>query len=264
MEFLNKNVYIHGVGGYIRIVEFPKTNNMNGPDNQQLEICTVPFERYRPMCGNYRRSFFAHSVFRVVPLENDNRHQSNDSPNERKVAFHVLKNNELTNPAKFLNLPLYGDDYMNRIAAILAECASDLLPELIPTILEYIVVGETDQTNFEGPGFNYTPMTAEVGERRGEPGPSQIFTLQAQPGHNRFGIKSICGKYWRSQHWTGTVSQSDHCLGDETWSISLHPSPTEMASSSSSDSSGSFSDDSSSDEDSDHDESMSNSESSYS
>ena len=256
MEFLNKNICIHGVGGYVRIVGFPKMNSRNGSDNRQLEICTVQFERYRPMCGNYRRSFFAHSVFQVVPLENDNRNQSN----ERKVAFRVLQNTELTNPAKFLTFPLYGDDYMNKIAAVLTECASDLLPELIPTILEYIVVGETDQTNFEP--ANYTAMTADIGERRGEPGPSQIFTLQPQPGNNRFGIKSICGKYWRSQHWTGTVSQSDHCLGDETWTISLHPSPREMASSSS-DSSESFSDDSSSDEDSDHDESMSNSDSSY-
>ncbi|GFH45296.1 predicted protein [Chaetoceros tenuissimus] len=257
MEFRNKNICIHGVGGYIRVVGFPKMNN-NGPDNHQLGIRTEQFERYRPTCGNYRRSFFAHSVFQVVPLEDY------DGSHERKVAFRVLKNTELTNPAKFLTLPLYGDEYMNKMASTLAESAPDLLPELIPTILEYIVAGETDQTNFEGAGFNYTPMIAKVGERRGEPGPSQIFTLHPQPGNNRFGVKSICGKYWRSQHWTGTVSQSEHCLGDETWTISLHPSPREMAriESSSSDSSESFSDDSSSDEDSDRDESMSSSESS--
>ena len=93
-----------------------------------------------------------------------------------------------------------------------------LLPDNIPLIVDYTVDKESRNGNFEGQGFNYCPMTAELGP----PGLLQVFKLEQVVNNDKkkVGIKSKFGTYWRSQHWNSTVSQAPHRLGDETWTLS--------------------------------------------
>lgn len=116
----------------------------------------------------------------------------------------------------YLTISLYGDDARIHISRILSY--TPLLPEHIPAVIDYAVGRETEKVNFEGSGFNYSPMKAEVsiGEG-GEPGWLQVFKLE--PHNTNFGILSKFGTYWRSQWWDNVVSQSSHCQGDELWKI---------------------------------------------
>ena len=151
----------------------------------------------------------------------------------------------------YLTQHLYDDEARNSLIHVLLteECNSVsaiLLPELIPPIVEYAVDQGSDSTNFEGAGFCYQPMTVEppctmtkkpsllqqftLVEPTPEDSNSNIFRRDGDYfreangryllRERRWGIRSRFGKYWRSQHWDNTVSQSSHLLGDEEWTLS--------------------------------------------
>lgn len=152
---------------------------------------------------------------------------------------------------RYLTQHLYDEEARNSLTKVLlTECNSVysiLLPELIPPIVEYAIDQGSDSTNFEGAGFCYQPMTVEPPcIMTKKPSLLQQFTLveptpQEDTNTNffrrdgdyfreangryllrerRWGIRSRFGKYWRSQHWDSTVSQSSHLLGDEEWTLS--------------------------------------------
>jgi hypothetical protein len=124
----------------------------------------------------------------------------------------------------YLTNILYGDTH--RQAAAEALLAAMIIPTLlvadtIPLIVDFSIGRPTEETNFEGSGFNYSPMTAQPGLPITR---LQLFHLERTEASRAnqtsyFGVKSVFGTYWRSQHWNGTISQSPHCLSDETWYI---------------------------------------------
>jgi hypothetical protein len=87
--------------------------------------------------------------------------------------------------------------------------------DIIRTIVDFAFVSYS--TSFEGDGFDYTPMRAATGG----PGPQYNQLFAVEKIYNEWGIKSLFDAYWRSQHWTNTVSQSDHCQRDELWTIQV-------------------------------------------
>jgi hypothetical protein len=120
----------------------------------------------------------------------------------------------------YLTNIIYGDTHRQAAAEALATIP-DLAADTIPLIVDFAIGRPTQETNFEGSGFNYSPMTAQPGHPITR---LQLFHLERSEGSRRnqtsyFGLKSVFGTYWRSQHWNGTISQSPHCLGDETWYI---------------------------------------------
>jgi hypothetical protein len=124
---------------------------------------------------------------------------------------------------KYLTNIMYGDDLRQSTAETMAAIPS-LLADHIPLVIDFSIGRPTGETDFEGAGFNYSPMTIQrAGSHNGGipcPNKLQVFVLQCQGGGGRFGVKSLFGTYWRSQHWDQIVSQSPHCLRDETWHIS--------------------------------------------
>lgn len=114
----------------------------------------------------------------------------------------------------YLTNIMYGDKERQSMAETLVDCP-DILTDTIETIVEYAVGQPTDTSNFEGAGFNYSPMMAQ----QGPPNKLQTFQLEhvVGRGKNHLGVRSMFGTYWRSQHWNSTVSQSPHLLGDESW-----------------------------------------------
>jgi hypothetical protein len=143
------------------------------------------------------------------------------------VAFRVVlpptattgatKNNEPS--SMYLTNIMYGDELRQSTAEMMAAIPS-LLADHIPLIVDFSIGRPTGETNFEGAGFNYSPMTIQKAGSAAGPNKLQVFTLECRDGGGRFGVKSLFGTYWRSQHWDQIVSQSPHCLGDETWNIS--------------------------------------------
>mmetsp|Transcript_8801 Transcript_8801/g.12467 ORF Transcript_8801/g.12467 Transcript_8801/m.12467 type:complete len:246 (+) Transcript_8801:178-915(+) len=123
------------------------------------------------------------------------------------VAFRVAGTQQ------YLTMMIYGDQLRQDTSNALASIPS-LLPDHIPGIVDYAVDRPTQDGNFEGAGFNYSPMTLQ----KGPPNKLQFFTLEKRRnGCHSLGVKSLFGSYWRSQHWDKIVSQSPHLLGDETW-----------------------------------------------
>uniref|UniRef100_A0A7S3L7U1 Uncharacterized protein n=1 Tax=Amphora coffeiformis TaxID=265554 RepID=A0A7S3L7U1_9STRA len=117
----------------------------------------------------------------------------------------------------------FGDVARAQLLETLISAESFPFPaEVLREITEFAVGAGTRDGNFEGAGFDYTPMNAL--HLQEPPGILQSFVLervgQSVVGLNHIGIRSPFGKYWRSQHWDHTVSQSPHCLGDETWRFS--------------------------------------------
>jgi len=141
------------------------------------------------------------------------------------VSFRVIGamnslNNHNTiadNDNMYLTNVMYSDKDRQSVTEALASIPS-LLSDLIPDIVDYCIDRPTRETNFEGAGFNYSPMTIQRGMGvSGQPNKLQVFELTNTVRPNYFGVKSVFGTYWRSQHWNKTVSQSPHRLGDETW-----------------------------------------------
>jgi hypothetical protein len=125
--------------------------------------------------------------------------------NDDAIAFRVEGSH------KYLTVVMYGDEERNRVADVLASHPT-LLPELIPCVVNFTAGTATKETNFEGAGFNYNPMTAQV---TNSPNNLQVFQLEPTGRTNMFGVKTLFGTYWRHQHWKSQISQSDHCMGDE-------------------------------------------------
>ena len=129
------------------------------------------------------------------------------------VAFRVMGTN------LYLTQHLYGDEARAELATTLLENAPQILPELLPHIIEYLA--DESKNSFEGEGFNYRPMTAMPGP----PNAMQHFELVPETNiypfgnGDEFGVRSRFGKFWRSEHWNHVVSQSSHLLGDETWTF---------------------------------------------
>ena len=166
-------------------------------------------------------AFSNKTTFEVIQVENKTNMNAQGSPTPL-VAFKVFNpadNSELV-PAKYLTLPLYGDRRRAEVAEALEEGCTSLLPEHIPPVIAFAVSDGTDADNFEGAGYDYTPMTANPANgNNGQPGYSQVFTLEEVHGY--YGIRSLHGKYWRSQWWKEKVSQAPHCSTDEQWRIKL-------------------------------------------
>lgn len=126
------------------------------------------------------------------------------------VAFRIAETN------KYLTHALYGDAARQLVAESL-ESIRRLPIDCIPIVVDYLVDIPTDESNFEGAGFNYLLMTATDGP----PSRFQWFMLEYADEHrlNCMGVKSLFGKYWRSQWWDKVISRSPHLLGDESWNF---------------------------------------------
>jgi hypothetical protein len=134
------------------------------------------------------------------------------------VAFRVA-DTTTTPTCYYLTNILYGDDFRQTTAETLAAIP-DLLVDHISLIVDYSVGRPTGESNFEGPGYNYSPMRA-LPHYGGRPSKLQLFELQSVPGdRNRLGVRSLFGTYWRSQHWDQVVSQSPRMDRDEIWYFS--------------------------------------------
>lgn len=116
----------------------------------------------------------------------------------------------------FLTQNPYGDEARAQIARAMAAEDLPLPVEVLCLIIDLAAQPGTLEGNFEGQGFDYTPMTAVLGP----PGMLQSFSLEGDD-LGTVGVSSPFGKYWRSQHWTNTVSQSSHWERDETWSFEV-------------------------------------------
>lgn len=122
--------------------------------------------------------------------------------------------------ALYLTQNPYGDTARSESlqALIDVERVQPLPAEVLSSIIEFAVPTGTQTGNFEGEGFDYSPMTVMAGP----PGMLQSFALEGER-LDSVGIRSPFRKYWRSQHWNHTVSQSSHCLRDETWRFDRVP-----------------------------------------
>lgn len=133
--------------------------------------------------------------------------------NMRYIAFRV------EGTSRYLTLNPYGNARAHILESLSSSEMPMLLPDLYENIIDYIVGDETGANNFEGRGFNYDPMKAEE-SHTSSPTILQSFCIEGDSLHE-IGVKSVFGKYWRSQHWENTISQSPHMLLDETWSVSV-------------------------------------------
>ena len=128
----------------------------------------------------------------------------------------------------YLTNVMYGDRLRQNAANGLASIPH-LPTELIPDVVDYVAGTATDKKNFEGAGFNYSPMVMQRGREGIPPHKMQQFVLvdattnryTDQPVRlstcQRVGVKSVFGTFWRSQWWDNVISQSSHLLEDETW-----------------------------------------------
>ena len=109
---------------------------------------------------------------------------------ENFVMFHVKGTN------LYLTMNLYSDDLSRRILIILAHMS--LLMDNTPLIFYYTIDKDSRNGNFEGQGFNYFPMTAELGP----PGLLQVLKLEkvVKNDKRKVGIKSRFVTYRRFQH----------------------------------------------------------------
>jgi hypothetical protein len=188
-----QTVTIQGVGGWLSVNSTDDSVRTNKSKATKIVIEAAPekFQDSRAV------------VFRVVPPFDDDNNDGTHNTSKTSVRY-------LTNI-------LYGDTHRQTAAQALAAIPA-LVLDTIPLTVDFAVGRPTEETNFEGSGFNYSSMTAQ-------PGPVtrlQLFRLERPDNDNprndsSFGVKSLFGTYWRSQHWDGSISQSPHCLGDETW-----------------------------------------------
>mmetsp|Transcript_30069 Transcript_30069/g.60153 ORF Transcript_30069/g.60153 Transcript_30069/m.60153 type:complete len:215 (+) Transcript_30069:257-901(+) len=149
--------------------------------------------------------------------------ENNDGDLSRKryISFRIDGTN------RYLTLNPYGDVARAHALQALATCNLPmLLPDLYDKITEFQIGNDTDRKNWEGQGFNYIPMTAEENKNR-VPTLLQSFCLEGEY-LSRTGIQSYFGKYWRSQHWDHTISQSSHLERDETWRLTVYPFHPEL------------------------------------
>lgn len=122
----------------------------------------------------------------------------------------------------FLTMELYGEDMRNQVVETLLNNNNQcLLAEQVGLIVDFAVGPATDETNFEGAGFNYQPMSVLPVEA---PTLLQSFRLVAR-SNNCFGIQSsTSGTFWRHEWWNSVISQSPHCESDEQFRFVRAPS----------------------------------------
>ena len=133
--------------------------------------------------------------------------------------------------AHYVTAHLYGDAGRRELCQTLEEIdITLLLPETLRTIVEFATPKATDQTNHEGPGYSYQPLTLEQGSTTNTNGstttPTILQTFELETNirgrpTNVVGIRTKFGSYWRSEHWNHVVSQAPHCLRDEQWTLQL-------------------------------------------
>jgi len=189
-----RTVTISGVGGTIYVDtldEYPITVKTKHGKGILLAIERAPSSLGLPAAVSFRV---------VGAMNNFNNHNI------------ITDNNNM-----YLTTVMYSDKDRQSTADALASIPS-LLVDLIPDIVDYCFDRPTNEANFEGSGFNYSPMTIQRGMGvSGQPNKLQVFELTDTGRPNYFGVKSAFGTYWRSEHWNKVVSQSPHRLGDETW-----------------------------------------------
>jgi hypothetical protein len=185
-----QTVTIKGVGGWLSVDNTEDSVRTNPARNAATKATKIDIEAAPENFGDPSAV-----VFRVV-FDNDDGTQN-------------------TSNTRYLTNIMYGDTHRQAAAQALAAIPA-LVLDAIPLTVDFAIGRPTEETNFEGSGFNYSSMTAQ-------PGPVtrlQLFRLE-RPNNPRndssFGVKSLFGTYWRSQHWDESISQSPHCLEDETW-----------------------------------------------
>lgn len=205
-EWNNRRIRISAVGGTIQV---------------HNETCDVTTSGYNfPESSDHTSSFIIRAsteipgavAFQVsLPCQKKEEEKGMDDGNN--------DNDDDSSCRYYLTVPLYGDkprkDAANELALV-----PNLQADIIPLIVDYAI--EPTKKSFEGIGFNYSSMYV-LRNKTNTPTKFQLFTLESVPTcnrfspHVRFGIRSLFGTYWRSQHWVGRVSQSPHLLDDETW-----------------------------------------------
>lgn len=194
------NRYLHVPGMVKSTTNVEKDETVKTVGNRQLATCVI--------------------IERLAPQEEARFGKSG------LVSFRVLSSNAKTSdhtPTRYLTVELYGDEIRQAAAASLVSASeatsAPLLPEHVPDIIDYAFGRGSAESNFEGRGFDYSPLTAPVSQHSldARPNMMQVFQLTSEAGGGRYnyGIKSLFNTYWRSQHWAGVVSQSPHCLADE-------------------------------------------------
>jgi hypothetical protein len=210
-SWAGRKVIIFGVGGWLS-VDHNKKNKKDPPSSSSSSVRT-------------KRSLPKHKATNIV-IE-----AAPETFNDPSAVVFRVAGTQM-----YLTNILYGDTHRQAAAeALLAAIPDNLVvADTIPLIVDFAIGRPTEDTNFEGSGFNYSPMTVvqPAGLRPSSSSSSssstntrlQLFYLERTEASRRnqtsyFGIKSVFGTYWRSQHWNGTISQSPHCLSDETWYI---------------------------------------------
>ena len=134
--------------------------------------------------------------------------------NTRYIAFRI------DGTSRYLTINPYGNAAKAYTLEVLSSCNLPmLLPDLYQKIVDYQVEDATTDGDWEGQGYNYASMTAQESN---SPTIFQSFCIEGNELHS-VGIKSYFGNYWRSQHWTHTISQAPHMERDETWQLSVFP-----------------------------------------
>jgi len=210
--WIGRRVMISGVGGTICVVD---------ADNDQQQTTTGQQEAVAKKKVKTKHGKGTLLLVERPPQTQEEQFSSNTSTSAATippgaVAFRVL------GTQKYLTMMIYDDQARQDTSSALASIPS-LLSDHIPGIVDYAIDRPTEEGNFEGAGFNYSPMIIQDGP----PNKLQLFTLEfpsssryyRNPPNTRLGVKSLFGCYWRSQHWDKIVSQSPHLLGDETWNF---------------------------------------------
>lgn len=134
----------------------------------------------------------------------------------------------------YLTHVMYNDKARNDMMDSLLSILPMMIPEEVAShILDFAIDCPSNESSFEGSGYNYHPMTAlwrgrsdQDGDNglNGETNLLQCFHLESLPNRNRsngYGVKSVFGTYWRDQWWSNTISQSPICAGDEMFTLKI-------------------------------------------
>jgi hypothetical protein len=154
----------------------------------------------------------------------------NNSEDQSNVGNNTVHSNNISGQEAplYLTINMYGDEAQRAITEAVAN-STPLLPVHVPLIVDFLVDRPTGPGDFEGPGFNYSPMTLSPAPKIGDPSFLQVFQLlrlNDYYGLEFYSIKTLFGTYWRSEHWNNTISQSPHVLRDERWRLKIYtPSP---------------------------------------
>lgn len=218
-EWCGKIVEISGRGGYVTWNNDTNENNSNSSNDTASS--TKQIRTSYSSRTNCRR-------FEIIKVDDDiaSSSSSSSSLSVGIVAFRLVQDSN-NNDASYLQQVMYGDDARNALTEILNPWKA-VQNDVKPLILDYIVDKASDCTNFEGPGANYTPMIATAypssNNKNGKLSTLQYFYIEPTIGNqyepHKYHIRSYYGgSYWRSQHWTNTISQTNNRDEDEMWTF---------------------------------------------